>query len=45
MVTNKTVFKDDKILEINDQNKNTLAHKRQELNSHFAIGDDTKFEE
>jgi len=45
MVTNKTVFKDDKVLEINDYNKNTLAHKRQELNSHFTIGDDHKFEE
>lgn len=45
LVTAKTVFKDEKVIEINDSNTNTLVNKRQELNSHFCIGDDHKFED
>jgi len=45
LVTNKTVFKDEKVLDIKEDNNNTLLHKRQELSSHFTIGDNTKFEE
>lgn len=44
LVTNKTLYKDEKILDITD-NTNTLANKRRELNSHFALGDDNKFDD
>lgn len=44
LVTNKTVQKDEKILEFNDIS-NTMKNKKNELNSHFNIGEDSKFED